>query len=103
MLALGLGAAPLARDRQDAVRMALEVAGAPPGYRDDMTVCLGLRDVGDRAVAVAVERLALRLLAHVRERGPTIDAQPGIAEAIAGGAFERHVAAAFAAAGLRPS
>ena len=70
---------------------------APAGYREDMTLCLGLTSAEDDAVGGAVVRLATELLALLRERDPEIDPQPGVGEALSSGAFERHVTAAFGA------
>jgi phosphoribosyl-AMP cyclohydrolase len=97
-LLLGVNPAPLACDRRDAIRLALELPEAPTGYRGDMTLCLGLASGEDEAVAEAIERLATGLLALLRARNAAVDPQQGVSVALSSGAFERHVTAAFAAA-----
>lgn len=79
------------RDRLDAVRAALQFPVAPARYREDLAVVLALAPATDDALEASALRLARELLAFLREHNPEVDRQPGLAEALAGGALERHL------------
>jgi phosphoribosyl-AMP cyclohydrolase len=78
-------------DIRDALRAALDLGVAPPHYREDLQVCLGLRPTDDRGVVAAARRLALDTLALLRERMPDVDRQPDLARYLADGTLERHL------------
>src|SRR5206468_745916 len=61
---------------RDALRAALEMPVVPQGYREDLTLCLGLQGASDEEVATAAVRLATAILAFLRERMPDVDRQP---------------------------
>ena len=88
-LLLGLNEKRLVHDRRDALEASLTLPVAPAGYVDDLAACLGVRAAGDEEVAAAALRLGRSLLALVRERDPEVDRQPGAAEALRDGSFER--------------
>ena len=96
-LLLSLNAPVVARDRRDALRLALELANVPNGYRDDLATCLGLTAAGDATVGSAIKRLSISLLAFVREHHPEVDSQPGVADCLLDGTLGRHVERAFGA------
>jgi Aminoglycoside adenyltransferase C-terminal domain/Nucleotidyltransferase domain len=74
-----------------ALRAALEMPVVPPGYREDLTLCLGLQSAGDEEVATAAVRLATAILAFLRERMPDVDRQPDLPRYLADGTLERHL------------
>jgi hypothetical protein len=78
-------------DIRDALRAALDLGVAPPHYREDLQVCLGLHPTDDRGVVAAARRLALDTLALLRERMPDVDRQPDLALYLADGTLERHL------------
>jgi phosphoribosyl-AMP cyclohydrolase len=78
-------------DRRDALEAALALPTAPPGYRADLLVALGLAPADDGAVAEAGLRLVRGALALLRQLAPDADPQPGLAEALRSGALERLV------------
>lgn len=92
LLAL-LGDVPVAESRRAALDIALDIPGAPSGYRDDMLTCLGLS--GRASTAEDVHAAALRLtrgvLDALRARPEVIAgrAEPGLPEALASGALHR--------------
>lgn len=75
--------------RRDALAAALELPRAPAGYPRDLATCLGLSAAGGAAVGDAALRLGLRMLAFVREHDPDVDEQPGVADAVRNGTWER--------------
>lgn len=77
---------------RDALQAALDLPTAPPDYRDDVMLCLGLRPADDRMVAAAAMHLASGLLAFLREHHATVDPQPDLAHYLADGTLERHLA-----------
>jgi len=79
------------RDRRDALDKALSQRIAPPHYREDLAVSLGVVQAKDEDVAQATLRLGLELLAFLRERRPDVDPQPDIARYLADGTLERHL------------
>jgi len=91
-LLLGLNEERLVHDRREALEAALALRVAPDGYADDLAACLGVRAAGDEEVVAAALRLGRSLLAFLRERDPEVDAQPGAAEALRDGSFERQLA-----------
>ena len=90
-LLLGLNDERLVRDRRQALEAALSLAVAPDGWAADLSVCLGLTAATDDQVATAALRLGRSLLAFVRERDPAVDPQPGVADALRDGSFERQL------------
>ena len=78
-------------DRRDALEAALSLPEAPPNYRRDVTICLGLAAVPALEVREAITRLALEVFAFLRERAPGGDSQPDIARYLADGTLEEHV------------
>ena len=81
----------IVHDRREALAAALDLRVAPEHYRDDLAVCLGLVEAGDRTVHDAALRLGLEMLAFLRERKPDVDPQPDIAQYVADGTLERHL------------
>jgi hypothetical protein len=81
----------LVHDRRDALDAALGLHVAPDGYAADLATALGLTEAGDAEVAGAALRLGRRLLAFLRERDPDVDSQPGVADALRDGSFERQL------------
>lgn len=79
----------IVHDRLDAVAAALALPVAPAGWRDDLSICLGLVPAADSVLALASLRLARGVLALVREHDPTVDPQPDVAQYVADGTFER--------------
>ena len=88
-LLLGLNEERLVHDRREALEAAISLRVAPDGYAPDLAACLGVRAAGDEEVAAAALRLGRALLAFVRERDPEVDPQPGVADALRDGNFER--------------
>jgi hypothetical protein len=80
-------------DRRDALEAALSLPNAPPGYRADLLIALGLEPADDGAVVEAALRLARGALALLRQHAPDAEPQPGIAEALRSGALERRLVA----------
>jgi phosphoribosyl-AMP cyclohydrolase len=75
-------------NRWDAVEAALSFPVAPPHYRSDLAVCLGLSAAGDRPFTEAATRLPKELLAFLREHRPDVDPQPWIDRYLADGTLE---------------
>jgi phosphoribosyl-AMP cyclohydrolase len=78
---------------RDALQAALELAVAPPGYRDDMLICLGMSGRASTAQEVhdAALRLASGAVAALQTR-PGLAAgrfEPGLPEALADGRVMR--------------
>jgi phosphoribosyl-AMP cyclohydrolase len=92
-LLLGLNEERLVHDRREALAAALALPVAPAGWPDDLAVCLGLVAATDEEAAATALRLGAALLAFVRERDPDVDPQPGVAEALRDGSFERQLEA----------
>jgi len=90
-LLLGLNEERLVHDRRDALEAALTLPVAPDGYADDLAACLGVRVATDEGVVAAALRLGRSMLAFLRERDPNVDPQPGVAEALRDGSFERQL------------
>ena len=90
-LLLRLNERRLVHDRREALEAALTLPVAPGGYADDLAACLGVWAAGDEEVAAAAFRLGRSLLSFLRERDPEVDAQPGTAEALRDGSFERQL------------
>jgi hypothetical protein len=88
-LLLRLNPERLVHDRRDALAAALGLRVAPDGYAADLAASLGLTEASDAEVAEAALRLGRRLLAFLRERDPDVDSQPGVADALRDGSFER--------------
>jgi phosphoribosyl-AMP cyclohydrolase len=78
-------------DRREAIQAALDLPVAPEHYREDFAAVMGLRPESDAGVRRAVMRLASELLAFLRERNPSVDEQPGLAQYLADGTLERHL------------
>ncbi|NJN19515.1 MAG: hypothetical protein HC822_26375 [Oscillochloris sp.] len=85
--------APIATSRRNALQIALALAPAPPGYHDDMLLCLGL---SGRATTIEdVQAAALRLVHGVLDvlranPGAYEDhVEPGLPEALADGRLQR--------------
>ena len=79
------------RDRREALDAALGLPVAPTGYAGDLAECLGLTAAADEEVAAAALRLGRGLLAFLREHDPDVDPQPGVAEALRDGSFQRQL------------
>ena len=94
-LLLSLNPGRVARDRRDALRLALAFESVPAGYGDDLANCLGATASDDAVIEAAIERLALGVLAFVREHDPKVDPQLGVTENLVNGALKRHVERAF--------
>jgi Nucleotidyltransferase domain len=88
-LLLRLNPERLVHDRRDALAAALGLRVAPDGYAADLAASLGLTEASDAEVAEAALRLGRRLLAFLREGDPDVDSQPGVADALRDGSFER--------------
>jgi phosphoribosyl-AMP cyclohydrolase len=78
-------------DRRDALDAALALRVAPPHYRQDLGVCLGLTPSTAAAVRRAVARLGAELLAFLREHTPGVDPQPELARYLSDGTLQRHL------------
>jgi phosphoribosyl-AMP cyclohydrolase len=80
--------------RRAAFAAALDLPVAPPGYRDDMLRCLGLRPGSTGQVAAAAGRLVTGTLPLVRPYADEIAAVagPDLAEALVDGRLERYLA-----------
>jgi phosphoribosyl-AMP cyclohydrolase len=80
--------------RRAAFAAALDLPVAPPGYRDDMLLCLGLRPGGTVEVGVAAARLVSGVLPLVRPYADRVaeTAGPDLARALCDGRLERYVA-----------
>ena len=76
-----------------ALRLALDFPVAPPGYRTDMLICLGIDTVGhtDAEVATASARLARGALGLMRAVGGTTVPEPDLREALLAGMLERYL------------
>ena len=79
------------RDRREAIEAALTLEIVPEEYAGDLATALGLTTAGDGDVAEAALRLGWRVLVFLRERDPNVDPQPGVADALRDGAFERRL------------
>lgn len=90
---LPLNAVRPVRDRREALDAALGLRVAPAGHADDLAAALGLTTAGDAEVARAALRLGRGVLALLREHAADADGQPGVAEALRDGTFERAVGA----------
>jgi phosphoribosyl-AMP cyclohydrolase len=79
--------------RREALQAALDLPVAPPGYRDDLLVCLGLsgRATAAQEVQDAALRLALGIVAALQARPDTVAGrvEPGLPEALADGRLLR--------------
>ena len=79
----------MAESRRAALDIALDLPGAPPGYREDMLTCLGLSGRANTAEDVhdAVLRLARGVLDALRARPELVPGrvEPGLPEALATG------------------
>jgi phosphoribosyl-AMP cyclohydrolase len=86
----------LADTRRTALQAALELAVAPPGYRDDMLACLGLSGRATTAQELhdAALRLAAGIVSALRARPELVEGQvePGLPEALADGRLLRLLA-----------
>jgi len=91
-LLLGVNEERVVHDRREALEAALTLPVAPDGYADDLAACLGVRAASDEELAAAALGLGRSLLAFLRRRDPGIDSQPGVAEALRDGSFERQLA-----------
>jgi phosphoribosyl-AMP cyclohydrolase len=84
---------PPAESRRDALRIALGLAPAPAGYRDDLIACLGLsgRATTLDEVCAAALRLAEGVLAALggAPADRLADVEPGLPAALAGGGLLR--------------
>ena len=80
-------------DVRDALHTALDPPVAPAGYRDNVSMCLGLHQAGDADVAGAALHLATSILGFLRERMPDVDGQPDLSLYLPNGTLERHLAA----------
>lgn len=78
-------------DRRDALDAALSLPVAPPGYRRDLTICLGLQSSNNTTFAAAARHLPAAMLPFLREHAPEVDPQPWIARYLADGTLERHL------------
>lgn len=83
-----------ARTADDALKVGLALAVAPESYRQDMLTCLGLDNMAhaDAEVVAAARRLALGILALLRERAPDSLPEPELRAALADGTLERYLA-----------
>lgn len=93
-LLLPLNEPPRARSSLDALRIALALPVAPQGYRDDMTVCLGLTNLSptDAEIATASRRLAIGVLALLREGAPDAIPEPDLRAALMDGTLAEYLA-----------
>lgn len=80
--------------RRAALAAALALPVAPPGYRDDMLLCLGLRPGSAGRLAAAAARLVAGVLPLVRPYAEQIAEVAGadLAAALADGRLDRYVA-----------
>ncbi|SBT48076.1 phosphoribosyl-AMP cyclohydrolase [Micromonospora narathiwatensis] len=80
--------------RRDALAAALDLPVAPPGYRDDMLRCLGLRPGATGEVAAAAGRLVAGIVPLVRPYAEEIAAVAGadLADALVDGRLDRYLA-----------
>ncbi|GAA4576668.1 hypothetical protein GCM10023176_48620 [Micromonospora coerulea] len=93
--------------RRGALTAVLDLPVAPPGYRDDMLLCLGLRPGSVAEVSVAAGRLVTGIVPLVRPYAEEIAAVAGadLAEALLDGRLDRYLAQltrAVAGAGSGP-
>jgi phosphoribosyl-AMP cyclohydrolase len=79
-------------DPRSALDAVLELQVAPLTWRDDLPICLGLRDATLETVVMAGNRLVTSTLRLVREVNPHVDSQPETTRYIADGTFERLLA-----------
>jgi Nucleotidyltransferase domain len=79
------------RNHREAVLTARDLSVAPEHYKDDFTTAVGLRPAEDARVNQAIQRLALELLAFLRERDPNVDPQPEMSHFLTNGTLERYV------------
>ncbi len=93
-LLLPLNAPPRACSARDALRVALALPVSPPGYVSDMQVCLGLDPTcpSDAEVAMASRRLALGILAMLRERAPDAVPEADLRAALLDGTLAEYLA-----------
>lgn len=82
--------------REEALKAALAFPASPPGYRDDMLICLGLSEAATTAddVAHAARRLVLGVLALLRPKAGVLAhlLPSGLATALSDGTLERYAA-----------
>ncbi len=79
--------------RRGALAAALDLPVAPPGYRDDMLRCLGLRPGATGEVAAAAGRLVTGIVSLVRPYAEEIAAVAGadLADALVDGRLDRYL------------
>lgn len=79
--------------RREALQTALDLPGAPPGYREDLLDCLGLSGQAGAAQHIhdAALRLAHTVLDRLRQRPELLEGrvEPGLPEALADGRLQR--------------
>ena len=80
--------------RRAAFAAALELPVAPPGYREDMLLCLGLRPGATGQLWAAAARLVAGILPLIRPYAEEIADAAGadLAEALVDGRLDRYVA-----------
>ena len=80
--------------RRGALAAALDLPVAPPGYRDDMLLCFGLREGGTGQVSAAAGRLVTGIVPLVRRYAEKIAAVagPDLADALLDGRLDRYLA-----------
>jgi phosphoribosyl-AMP cyclohydrolase len=90
--------------RRAAFTAALELPVAPPGYRDDMLLCLGLRPGATAQLWAAAVRLVAGTLPLVRPYADEIAEAAGadLADALVDGRLDRYVAQLARPAGRPP-
>ncbi|SCG42195.1 phosphoribosyl-AMP cyclohydrolase [Micromonospora echinaurantiaca] len=90
--------------RRAAFAAALALPVAPPGYRDDMLLCLGLRPGSTGQLGAAAVRLVTGVLPLVRRYAAEIAEVAGtdLAEALVDGRLDRYVAQLTRPAGRPP-
>lgn len=61
----------------------------PDGWAGDVLTCLGLDPLDVAATGAAADRLVIGVLELVRTIDPTVDSQPGVADLVRSGDFDR--------------
>jgi hypothetical protein len=79
------------RTGREAITAARDLPVAPEHYIEDFSVAACLEPCSEEAVAKAVDRLALELLAFIRDRDPHVDPQPDVATYVLDGTLERYL------------
>lgn len=89
VVALNTPAPKVATPRAALDTICAGLSHVPNGWAADVLTCLGLNPLDVAATVAAAEQLVIGVLELVRTIDPTVDSQPGVADLVRSGDFDR--------------